>query len=163
MASLSEFFSHLFTMSIVFLSLLLVEIVILFQSVIGSTLKSNKPIISTTQYLKHMEEKNPTISYSEKLTRQQDSMECAVCLSKFSEGESVRKLNCKHTFHKDCLDKWLQQSLATCPLCRAKVLPDEIVAKYDRMQNQIGYDGSDEEMAPFLLSALHGNGLQRIL
>ncbi|KAJ6908058.1 E3 ubiquitin-protein ligase RHA2B [Populus alba x Populus x berolinensis] len=108
-----------------------------------------------------MKEKNPTISYSKTLTKQQDSMECAVCLSQFSEGESVRKLNCKHTFHKDCLDEWLRQCLATCPLCRAKVLPDEIVAKYDRMQNQIGYDGSDEEM-PFLLSAPYGNGLQRI-
>ena len=161
MASLSEFFSHLCTMTIVFLSLLLLEIVILIRSVIGSTLKSDKPIISTTQYLKHMEEKNPSISYSEKLTRQQGSMECAVCLSKFSEGESVRKLNCKHTFHKDCLDKWLQKCLATCPLCRAKVLPDEILARYDRMQSQVEYDGSDEEMI-FMLSALYGNSLQRI-
>uniref|UniRef100_A0A6M2EN90 RING-type domain-containing protein n=1 Tax=Populus davidiana TaxID=266767 RepID=A0A6M2EN90_9ROSI len=161
MASLSEFFSHLYTMTVVFLSLLLLEIVILIRSVIGSTLKSDKPIISTTQYLRHIEEKNPTISYSKKLMRQQDSLECAVCLSDFSEGESVRKLKCKHTFHKDCLDEWLQQCLATCPLCRAKVLPDEILAKYDRMQSQIEYDGSDEEMI-FMLSALYGTSLQRI-
>uniref|UniRef100_A0A6N2LL55 RING-type domain-containing protein n=1 Tax=Salix viminalis TaxID=40686 RepID=A0A6N2LL55_SALVM len=146
MASLSELFSHLYTMTILFVSFLVVEIVILFQSVIGSNLTSDEPIISTTQYLKHIEEKNPTISFSEKLTRQQDSVECAICLAKYSEGEGVRKLNCKHTFHKDCLDKWLQKCLATCPLCRAKVLPDEIVAKYDRMQNKIRY----------------GNGLQRI-
>ncbi|CAK7334493.1 unnamed protein product [Dovyalis caffra] len=161
MASLSQFFSHLYTMTVVFLSLILLEIVILVRSVIGITLKSEKPIISTTQYLNYIEEKNPTISYSEKLMRQQDSMECAVCLSEFSEGERVRKLKCKHTYHKDCLDRWLQQCLATCPLCRAKVLPDEIVAKYDRMQNQIEYDGSDEEIL-FLLSALYGNSLQRI-
>ena len=157
MASLSEFFSHLHTMTIIFISLLLLEIVILTRSVIESTLKSHKSIISTTQYLRHVEEKNPAVSYSKKSMGQQ---ECAVCLSQISEGESVRKLKCRHTFHKDCLDEWLQQCLATCPLCRAKVLPDEIVAKYDRMQSQIGYDGSDEEMI-FMLSALYGNSLQR--
>ncbi|KAF9681931.1 hypothetical protein SADUNF_Sadunf05G0054500 [Salix dunnii] len=153
MASLSEFFSHLHTMTIIFISFLLLEIVILTRSVIESTLKSHKSIISTTQYLRHVEEKNPAVSYSKKSMGQQ---ECAVCLSQISEGESVRNLKCRHTFHKDCLDEWLQQCLATCPLCRAKVLPDEIVAKYDRMQSQIGYDGSDEEMI-FMLSALYGD------
>ncbi|KAG5245233.1 E3 ubiquitin-protein ligase [Salix suchowensis] len=144
MASLSEFFSHLHTLTIIFISLLLLEIVLLTRSVIEITLKSGKKsIISTTQYLRHVEEKSPAISYSKKSMGQQ---ECA--------------LKCRHTFHKDCLDEWLQQCLATCPLCRAKVLPDEIVAKYDRVQSQIGYDGSDEEMI-FMLSALYGNSLQR--
>ncbi|EYU31056.1 hypothetical protein MIMGU_mgv1a021406mg, partial [Erythranthe guttata] len=45
--------------------------------------------------------------------------ECRVCLSVYEEGNEVRKLKCKHTFHKDCLDTWLQQHhSATCSLCR---------------------------------------------
>ncbi|KAE8715822.1 E3 ubiquitin-protein ligase RHA2A [Hibiscus syriacus] len=89
------------------------------------------------------------------------SNQCTVCLSELEEGEKVRKLKCKHTFHKDCLDRWLQQYWATCPLCRTKVLPDEIVANYHRLQNQVEYDGSDEEMI-FFLSALHDNSLHRL-
>ncbi|KAJ9177652.1 hypothetical protein P3X46_012847 [Hevea brasiliensis] len=162
MATLSEFLSRLYTVATVFFCLLTLEAVILFRLVTGSITNSdNRGVISTSQYLQLIEEKNPAILYTEKL-RQQSVIECAVCLSEFLEGESVRKLKCKHTFHKDCLDKWLQQYLATCPLCRTKVLPDEIVADYHQLQDQIDhYDGSDEEMI-FLLSALHGNGLQRI-
>ncbi|KAJ9170317.1 hypothetical protein P3X46_018433 [Hevea brasiliensis] len=162
MANLSEILSRLYTVAIVSFCLLALEAVILFRSIAGSITNSDKrSVISTVQYLQLIEEKNPAILYTEKL-RQQSVIECAVCLSEFLEGESVRKLKCKHTFHKDCLDKWLQQYLATCPLCRTKVLPDEIVADFHSLQDQIDhYDGSDDEII-FLLSALHGNGLQRI-
>ncbi|KDP35198.1 hypothetical protein JCGZ_09357 [Jatropha curcas] len=161
MGAVSEFLCRLYTVAIVFLSLLVLEAVILFRSVTGTVANSDKRVISTTEYLKLIEEKNPAILYTEKL-RQQSEVECAVCLSEFLVGESVRKLKCKHTFHRDCLDKWLQQYLATCPLCRTKVLPDEIVADYHRLQDQVDqYDGSDEEMI-FLLSGIHGNGLHRI-
>lgn len=92
-----------------------------------------------------------------------ESKDCAVCLSDFEDGEMVRKLNCKHTFHRDCLDKWLEEYLATCPLCRTKVLPDEIVAKYQHQQNlqNLDYYGGDDEMA-FLISLLHGSGVHRL-
>ncbi|KAK6258939.1 hypothetical protein SCA6_013413 [Theobroma cacao] len=154
MAALSEYFSHLYTMTIVFFTLLLLEVVILIRSVTGGVCDSEKRLITTTQYLKFIEEKNPTVRYSSRSSSRLESNECAVCLSELEEGEEVRKLKCKHTFHKDCLDRWLQQYWATCPLCRTKVLPDEIVANYHRLQNRVEYDGSDEEMI-FLLSALH--------
>ncbi|XP_022752022.1 probable E3 ubiquitin-protein ligase XERICO [Durio zibethinus] len=162
MAALSEFFSHLYTMTMVFFTLVLLEVAILIRSITGGVCNSEKRLITTSQYLKLIEEKNPTIRYSRRPTSRVDqSNECAVCLSELEEGEKVRRLKCKHIFHKDCLDRWLQQYLATCPLCRTKVLPDEIVANYHRLQNQIEYDGSDEEMI-FLLSALHGNSLHRL-
>ncbi|XWS33273.1 hypothetical protein CRYUN_Cryun22dG0067500 [Craigia yunnanensis] len=162
MAALSQFFSHLYTMVVVFFTLFLLEVVILIRSIIGGVCGSEKRLITTTQYLKFIEEKNPTICYSRRSSSRVDlSTECTVCLSELEEGEKVRKLKCKHTFHKDCLDRWLQQYWATCPLCRTKVLPDEIVANYHRLQNQVEYDGSDEEMI-FLLSALHGNSLHRL-
>ncbi|KAL5986181.1 hypothetical protein ACLOJK_028175 [Asimina triloba] len=48
--------------------------------------------------------------------------ECSVCLSVFSEGESIRELpQCKHSFHADCIDMWLF-SHSSCPLCRATVV-----------------------------------------
>ncbi|KAH7290455.1 hypothetical protein KP509_30G049300 [Ceratopteris richardii] len=46
-------------------------------------------------------------------------VECAVCLSEFSDGETCRRLpNCNHAFHIECIDTWLLAS-ATCPVCRA--------------------------------------------
>jgi len=45
--------------------------------------------------------------------------DCTVCLSAIAEGERVRTLACRHTFHAACLDGWFDQSRLSCPLCRA--------------------------------------------
>ncbi|KAK1289618.1 putative RING-H2 finger protein ATL12 [Acorus calamus] len=50
-----------------------------------------------------------------------EGLECAVCLSRFEDTEVLRLLpKCKHAFHIDCVDKWLE-SHSSCPLCRYKV------------------------------------------
>ncbi|KAM1161119.1 hypothetical protein ACFX2B_000248 [Malus domestica] len=149
MEAISRFISHLCALSIIFFTLLILEIVVLARSVAGLNPNSGKRVITTTQYLKLIEQKNPTICYTKKLK----ATECSVCFSDFEEGDKVRELKCKHTFHKHCLDKWLQQYWATCPLCRTKVLSDDVVASYHRLKNQVEYDGSDEELI-FLLSSL---------
>lgn len=49
--------------------------------------------------------------------------ECAVCLSILEDDEMARLLpNCKHTFHAECIDKWLS-SQSTCPICRTEAEP----------------------------------------
>ncbi|KAK9272667.1 hypothetical protein L1049_003043 [Liquidambar formosana] len=156
MASLSEFFSHLYTMTLIFFTLLLIEVAILVHSLTGSVCNSGKRRITTTQFLELIEQKNPTITYGSGLGP--DHVECTVCLSKFEEGEEIRELQCNHTFHKDCLDRWLQQDYyANCPLCRREVLPAEIMSSY-RLQDENEFGGSDEEMI-FFLSAIHGGGV----
>ncbi|XWS69924.1 hypothetical protein CRYUN_Cryun03dG0005000 [Craigia yunnanensis] len=48
-------------------------------------------------------------------------LECAVCLSKFEDIEILRLLpECKHAFHIDCVDQWLEKH-SSCPLCRQKI------------------------------------------
>lgn len=171
MSSLTTFFSNFSTITIIFVVLLLHETLLLFQTLTGTrTTKnnSNHDLITTTQFLKFIEEKNPTTSYITSTS----SSKCAVCLSDFEEGEKIRSLKCKHMFHKDCLDKWLQIYLATCPLCRTKVLPDQVVANFhlsgvadaDTAQT-FSFDGTDDDML-FLLSTLHaetetGRGVPR--
>ncbi|KAL8268394.1 hypothetical protein R6Q59_002192 [Mikania micrantha] len=52
-----------------------------------------------------------------------DGSDCAVCLSEFQDGESVRLLpKCGHAFHLPCIDTWLR-SHSNCPLCRSHVMP----------------------------------------
>ncbi|KAL2535525.1 RING-H2 finger protein ATL64 [Forsythia ovata] len=62
----------------------------------------------------------PTFIYASK-NHHETRLECAVCLSEFEDNETGRILNvCKHCFHVDCIDMWLQ-SHSDCPLCRSSV------------------------------------------
>ncbi|ESQ39953.1 hypothetical protein EUTSA_v10001158mg [Eutrema salsugineum] len=48
--------------------------------------------------------------------------DCIVCLSTLKAGEEVRKLDCRHVFHKECLEGWLQHLNFNCPLCRSPLV-----------------------------------------
>ncbi|XP_042415518.1 putative RING-H2 finger protein ATL21C [Zingiber officinale] len=50
---------------------------------------------------------------------------CAVCLSEMAARDVVWELtNCRHVFHKGCLDRWLDHDEhLSCPLCRTALLP----------------------------------------
>lgn len=59
-------------------------------------------------------------------------LECAVCISKFEEGETLRLLpECDHVFHPQCIDVWLA-SHSTCPVCRANLGGTELRAQSDQ-------------------------------
>lgn len=49
---------------------------------------------------------------------------CAVCLADFCGGDLLRRLPCRHHFHKSCIDKWLFRN-KRCPLCMTAI--DELV------------------------------------
>jgi RING-H2 zinc finger protein RHA1 len=50
--------------------------------------------------------------------------DCAVCLGGIGGGDEVRRLgNCRHAFHRACLDRWMEHDQRTCPLCRAPLVP----------------------------------------
>ncbi|KAJ7943243.1 RING-H2 finger protein ATL47-like, partial [Quillaja saponaria] len=52
-----------------------------------------------------------------------EEAECAVCLCKIEQGEEIKELRCKHLFHRDCLDRWVDYKHDTCPLCRDFIAP----------------------------------------
>ncbi|XP_038707458.1 E3 ubiquitin-protein ligase RHA2A [Tripterygium wilfordii] len=52
---------------------------------------------------------------------------CVVCLSMLRDGDQVRELSCRHVFHKDCFDGWLDHLNFNCPLCRSPLVSDERV------------------------------------
>lgn len=51
--------------------------------------------------------------------------DCVVCLNRLSNGEHVRKLACRHVFHKECFDGWLDHLNFNCPLCRVPLVSGE--------------------------------------
>jgi len=61
----------------------------------------------------------PTSSSSDlkMLDEDDDQLKCRICLMRYEEGEVQRTLPCFHTFHADCVDRWLHTA-TTCPICR---------------------------------------------
>lgn len=50
------------------------------------------------------------------------SEECGVCLAAWSAKDtSVAQLPCKHSFHIECIGKWLTTCKNACPLCSAPI------------------------------------------
>ncbi|XP_019857524.1 PREDICTED: E3 ubiquitin-protein ligase Zswim2-like [Amphimedon queenslandica] len=42
---------------------------------------------------------------------------CQICCGQFQRGEWIRKLPCKHQFHRGCIDTWLnEEGHVTCPV-----------------------------------------------
>ena len=49
---------------------------------------------------------------------------CPICLDELKKGEQIPKLNCKHKFHKACLERVCRKKSnvdVPCPLCRGDI------------------------------------------
>ncbi|KAM0057664.1 putative transcription factor C2H2 family [Helianthus debilis subsp. tardiflorus] len=53
-----------------------------------------------------------------------DKPVCTVCIECIYGCNLIREIvNCKHVFHRECLDKWVDVVQVNCPLCRFMLLP----------------------------------------
>lgn len=43
--------------------------------------------------------------------------ECTICFDRFDKDDLIRGLSCGHSFHQNCIDKWLTQRRGICPSC----------------------------------------------
>ncbi|KAI9507239.1 hypothetical protein F5148DRAFT_981682 [Russula earlei] len=46
---------------------------------------------------------------------------CLICLEEYNLEEDLRLLSCRHVFHKECVDRWLETGRNNCPACRTQV------------------------------------------
>ena len=56
-----------------------------------------------------------TIRYTES-----DHNTCVICLSDYSVGERLSRLECSHVYHNKCINEWFNTTLS-CPTCRSDV------------------------------------------
>ncbi|KAG0293944.1 hypothetical protein BGZ98_001967 [Dissophora globulifera] len=48
---------------------------------------------------------------------------CAICLGEYEVGDQVRALPCFHQYHLGCIDPWLLNVTALCPICKRDLWP----------------------------------------
>jgi E3 ubiquitin-protein ligase RHA2 len=71
-------------------------------------------------YNPELERENPGLSHEQinmirlfkydRNTPNQGSSECCICLDEFKQGQELRELNCKHQYHRQCLESWLERA-----------------------------------------------------
>jgi hypothetical protein len=47
--------------------------------------------------------------------------DCTICLCNIEKKDKCKKLPCNHTFHSECITKWLNVDLH-CPICRFEIV-----------------------------------------
>ena len=65
----------------------------------------------------------PTRAY-ERQRGETENATCSVCLSQLEDGEPAKTLGCKHVYHPECINRWLERS-RLCPVCKRDVLTGE--------------------------------------
>ncbi|KAF8544841.1 hypothetical protein BDD12DRAFT_722859 [Trichophaea hybrida] len=64
----------------------------------------------------------PKVKVTEQMVN--EGIDCAVCKEDLELDEQVTTLPCHHSYHFDCVSKWLEAH-DTCPICRHPITPEE--------------------------------------
>uniref|UniRef100_A0ACD5ZX60 Uncharacterized protein n=1 Tax=Avena sativa TaxID=4498 RepID=A0ACD5ZX60_AVESA len=62
----------------------------------------------------------PSVTYQAQDKQHSNMEQCVICRVEFEEGESLVALPCKHSYHSECINQWLQLN-KVCPMCSAEV------------------------------------------
>eukprot|EP00743_Colponemidia_sp_Colp-15_P006951 GILK01007502.1.p1 GENE.GILK01007502.1~~GILK01007502.1.p1 ORF type:complete len:603 (-),score=104.42 GILK01007502.1:104-1912(-) len=88
---------------------------------------SSLPSYTFKSPVKHRtaEDTHTSPSTSKTTTCEAEDKKCMVCQYSFDDGDTLRVLPCIHSYHVECIDRWLQINM-TCPVCQFRVdsIPD---------------------------------------
>ncbi|XP_010906327.1 E3 ubiquitin ligase BIG BROTHER-related [Elaeis guineensis] len=62
----------------------------------------------------------PSVNFKAGSMQDGNTDQCVICRLEYEDGESLVVLSCKHTYHSECINKWLQIN-KVCPLCSTEV------------------------------------------
>ncbi|XP_058082069.1 E3 ubiquitin ligase BIG BROTHER-related-like [Magnolia sinica] len=62
----------------------------------------------------------PSSTYKFQPMSNESFTQCVICQIDYEEGESLVVLPCKHPYHSECINKWLQIN-RVCPICGKEV------------------------------------------
>ncbi|CAK5052531.1 unnamed protein product [Meloidogyne enterolobii] len=57
---------------------------------------------------------------------------CTICLSTLRSDNVYTLKNCNHTFHHECVTRWISEGSKTCPTCRVSAILSDIKQLYRR-------------------------------
>jgi hypothetical protein len=98
-----------------------------------------KPSTTTTTSGEEEDEEEDHIQAAvppELLTNPGDA--CAICLETLEDEDDVRGLTCGHAFHAGCLDPWLTNRRACCPLCKADYYVPKPRSEAEEIEERVG-------------------------
>jgi hypothetical protein len=49
-----------------------------------------------------------------------NNLYCTICCEDITNSQIIRKINCEHKFHYNCIDEWLETN-TKCPICRFSI------------------------------------------
>ncbi|KAF9144142.1 hypothetical protein BGX30_013680 [Mortierella sp. GBA39] len=53
--------------------------------------------------------------------KENDPVECVICLEEFEDEAELRVLPCRHEYHVICIDSWLTKRKKFCPICKRDI------------------------------------------
>ncbi len=85
----------------------------------------------------------------EEKVEEQDNNEkqCAICLESMLDTESLQFLECVHSFHRDCIDLWINNN-NNCPSCRT-------ATQYNPNNNNVGHNNNNSNNNPVSFNVPH--------
>lgn len=75
---------------------------------------------ASKQELDQLPTEQYSIPKSASKTNKSEVESCNICMEDLADGHEMRRLPCFHTFHKHCIDRWLQIN-KVCPICRRSI------------------------------------------
>ncbi|XP_043709377.1 E3 ubiquitin ligase BIG BROTHER-related-like [Telopea speciosissima] len=62
----------------------------------------------------------PSINYKAQSSQDGSTDQCVICRLDYEDGDALTVLSCKHSYHSECINNWLQIN-KVCPVCSAEV------------------------------------------
>lgn len=86
------------------------------SQLIDQNMNGNAPPPASQDAIRSLPKKN----VDEEMLGNEGKAECSICMDPVELGTEVTVLPCKHWFHYNCIEMWLNQH-NTCPHCRRPI------------------------------------------